>query len=86
MSEQRLKNLPLLINTVVIVTGKILWLLMPPTLRYKRELCLYKHDGSCGECAKKCLNEALTENNLDKHKCYEMCLINSELILSAEET
>ncbi len=57
---------------------------LPPTLRYKRELCLYKNDGSCGECAKKCFNEALTENNLDKHKCYEMCLANADRLNSLE--
>jgi len=57
---------------------------LPPTPRYKRELCLYKHDDSCGNCAKKCVNEALTENNLDKHKCYEMCLANADRLSSLE--
>ncbi len=57
---------------------------LPPTPRYNRELCLYKHDGSCGNCAKQCVNEALIENNLDKHKCYEMCLANADRLSSLE--
>lgn len=50
---------------------------LPPTLRYIRELCLHKADGSCGLCAKKCVNDALKVEGLNKHKCYEMCLINA---------
>ena len=53
---------------------------LPPTPRYKQELCLNKADGSCGRCAKKCVNGALKEEGLDKQKCYEMCLNNADLL------
>jgi epoxyqueuosine reductase QueG len=51
---------------------------LPPTARPSAEYCLHMADGSCGRCAKKCVNNALAINSLDKHKCYEMCLINAD--------
>ena len=50
---------------------------LTPTPRYNRELCLHKAEGSCGRCAEKCVNDALSIEGLGKHKCYEMCLINA---------
>jgi len=50
---------------------------LTPTPRYNRELCLHKTEGSCGRCAQKCVNGALSIEGLGKHKCYEMCLINA---------
>lgn len=50
---------------------------LEPTRRPEAEYCLYMQDQSCGKCAKKCVNDALHVDNLDKFKCYEMCLINA---------
>jgi epoxyqueuosine reductase QueG len=36
-----------------------------------RERCRYRHDGSCTACVKSCPVGALTEDGLDKHRCYE---------------
>ena len=51
-----------------------------PTERRKGESCLYKENGSCGACAKRCVNDALfeDEDKFDRHRCYEMCLYNVE--------
>ena len=44
------------------------------------EKCLYKIDGSCGLCLKKCPSGAYDpEGFFDRHKCYELCLKNAEL-------
>lgn len=57
---------------------------LEPTPRYNRELCLYRADGSCGRCLKKCINDALKENSLDKKKCHEMCLENADRLRDLE--
>jgi epoxyqueuosine reductase QueG len=57
---------------------------LTPTPRPPAEYCLHKADGSCGRCAKKCVNHALTIDTLDKHKCYEMCLINAARLSDLE--
>ena len=49
-----------------------------PTRRYDRELCLHKINGSCGRCVKKCVNNALAVDGLDRHRCYQMLLENGE--------
>ncbi len=59
-------------------------LYLEATPRPAIEYCLHLSDGSCGLCAKKCVNKALTINHLDKHKCYEMCLINADRQASLE--
>jgi len=38
--------------------------------------CLYKYDGSCQKCVRKCVNDALFEKSFDRFKCYEMLLKN----------
>ncbi len=40
------------------------------------ESCLYKHDGSCQKCVRKCVNEALFKDSFDRFKCYEQLLKN----------
>ncbi len=45
---------------------------------FDRELCLYKANGSCGRCAKKCVNGALAIDGLDRHRCHKMLLENGE--------
>ncbi len=47
-----------------------------PDRRPGREFCLYKYDGSCKKCVRKCVNEALFEGSFDRFKCYEMLLKN----------
>lgn len=47
-----------------------------PDRRPGREFCLYKHDGSCRNCVRKCVNEALFEGSFDRFKCYEILLKN----------
>lgn len=53
-------------------------LMVSPTKRYNRELCIYKAGRSCGRCIEKCVNDALKIEGFDRHKCYEMCLVNNE--------
>lgn len=43
------------------------------------EFCLYKRNGSCGVCVKRCPSGALTTDGYDRHKCYEICLKNAEV-------
>jgi len=43
------------------------------------ELCVYKKDGSCGACMKKCPSGALTPEGFDRHKCYEVCMKNAQI-------
>lgn len=40
------------------------------------ERCLYKKDGSCGLCVKRCMAGALTTDGFDRFKCLDMCLEN----------
>ncbi len=53
-------------------------LAVEPTLRYRQELCLYKTGGTRGSCVKKCVNNALKIEGLDRQNCYRMCLQNGE--------
>ena len=55
-----------------------------PTPRYSKELCLYRADGSCGRCVKKCVNEALYFEGLDRHRCHKMLLENGERLNDLE--
>lgn len=43
------------------------------------EACLYKRNGSCGLCIRKCPAGALSEGGFDRHKCYEQCLKNAAI-------
>ncbi len=44
--------------------------------RSKEEACLYKYNGSCQRCVKRCVNRALRSDEFDRHGCYDMCLAN----------
>ncbi len=55
-----------------------------PTPRYGRELCLYRADGSCGQCVKRCVNDALHFEGLDRQRCYKMLLENGERLSDLE--
>ena len=50
-----------------------------PTKREEGEYCLYKTKNSCKKCVDRCVNDALKEDNFDRHKCYEMCAQNAKL-------
>lgn len=39
----------------------------------EEEYCLFKRDGSCGACVRRCPTQALTENGYDRWKCNEIC-------------
>lgn len=41
------------------------------------ELCLFRKNGTCGLCVRKCPAGALTETGFDRHKCFEQCLKNA---------
>ena len=49
-----------------------------PDIPVEEERCLWKRDGSCGLCIKRCAVGALTESYFDRFKCLEQCLINME--------
>ena len=40
------------------------------------ERCLWKRDGSCGMCVKRCAVGALTTGGFDRFRCLEQCLEN----------
>ena len=50
-------------------------LALTPTIRTDEEYCLYKYNGSCKKCVKRCVNNAYQiQNNtvtFDRHKCNE---------------
>ena len=48
------------------------------------ERCLFKKDGSCGLCAKRCPANALTEEGFDRFRCLERCLVNDALYPGAD--
>ena len=41
-----------------------------------QERCLWKQDGSCGLCMRRCHAGALTEAGFDRFRCLEQCLVN----------
>ena len=49
-----------------------------PDPRPAGEACLYKYDGSCKKCVRKCVNEALFEDSFDRFRCYDQLLKNVE--------
>jgi epoxyqueuosine reductase QueG len=52
-----------------------------PDSRPGREACLYRHNGTCRACVKKCVHQALKKERFDRFRCYEMCLSNDRLFL-----
>lgn len=38
--------------------------------------CLFKYDGSCRKCVRRCVNEALFEDGFNRFRCHEMLLEN----------
>ena len=50
-----------------------------PTPINPEEFCLYKLDGSCGVCIKKCALKVLKIDEFDKQACYRKCLRNATM-------
>lgn len=44
--------------------------------RHEAPACLYRFDGSCRKCVRKCVNEALADDGFDRFRCYAMLLKN----------
>lgn len=51
---------------------------LPADRRPRDETCLYRHNGSCERCVKRCVGEALYTDQFDRHKCYEVYLENAK--------
>lgn len=43
-----------------------------------QEACLFHYNASCTQCVTRCVNEALSEDKFNRHKCYQMCRVNEE--------
>jgi len=53
-----------------------------PDAPKKEESCLWKKNGTCGACIRKCPAQALTAESFDRYKCFEQCLKNAEIYTS----
>jgi epoxyqueuosine reductase QueG len=49
-----------------------------PDPRPEGPSCLFKFDGSCRKCIRRCVNDALVEDSFDRFRCYAMLLKNVE--------
>lgn len=49
------------------------------TPRTEKERCLFKYDGSCRKCDKRCPTEALGDEPFRRHDCYDRLLENARL-------
>ncbi len=47
--------------------------------RSEKENCLNKAGGSCSVCAERCVNNSLSADSFDRHKCYSLLLENDRL-------
>ncbi|MFX1504387.1 MAG: epoxyqueuosine reductase [Promethearchaeota archaeon] len=50
-----------------------------PTKRVEQEYCLYFHNKSCTKCIENCIYDILDFKSFDRHKCYNICLENSQI-------
>ena len=50
-----------------------------PTKRPNSEFCLFFHSQSCVKCVERCIFNALSIQNFDRHKCYNECLENAKI-------
>ncbi|MCI2425111.1 epoxyqueuosine reductase [Candidatus Acetothermia bacterium] len=57
-----------------------------PDPQRQQEACLYRYNGECMKCVERCVNNALSKDKFDRHKCHEMCLQNGKLFLSLGKT
>ncbi|MEO0249965.1 MAG: epoxyqueuosine reductase [candidate division WOR-3 bacterium] len=49
-----------------------------PDSRPTTEACLYRSTGACTQCIDRCLWQALSLEGFDRHRCYEICLLNEK--------
>lgn len=49
-----------------------------PDAMLAEERCLFKRNGSCGICVRRCTAGALTFEGFDRNICYAMCMKNAE--------
>ncbi len=50
---------------------------MPASERPEQEFCLARADQECRKCIENCTFSALTDEGLDKERCYQICLRSS---------
>lgn len=50
-----------------------------PTPCNQKEYCLYKVNGSCKICVKRCVGDALKVDSFDRKKCYDVLLENDKI-------
>ena len=50
----------------------------------KEERCLYKKNGACKLCVKRCITGALTETGFDRFRCLEQCMENEKRYQDAD--
>lgn len=51
---------------------------LPANSKAKDEACLYRHNGSCERCVKRCVGNALYTDQFDHYKCYKVYLENKK--------
>lgn len=61
-------------------------LALEPDPRPETESCLFRYDGSCGKCAKRCVADALRADTFHRHDCYDICLENDVKFASLATT
>ncbi|MDL2217162.1 hypothetical protein LJC27_00715 [Christensenellaceae bacterium OttesenSCG-928-M15] len=44
----------------------------------QEERCLYKRNGTCGLCVKRCVAGALTIDGFERNRCYDMCMEDAQ--------
>ncbi len=49
-----------------------------PDQKSDKEFCLNKSGGTCNKCVQRCVNDALEIDSFNRHKCYEMLLLNDK--------
>lgn len=52
---------------------------LEPSERINKERCLNKAGYNCNKCVERCVIDALTENEFDRFKCYDLLLENDKL-------
>ncbi|MHC1721393.1 MAG: hypothetical protein AB9844_12105 [Clostridiaceae bacterium] len=54
-------------------------LVADPDIKPDFEYCLYKRNGSCKACIKRCVYGALTDDGFERYLCSSVCQNNLEL-------
>jgi epoxyqueuosine reductase QueG len=51
---------------------------LEPSNRLNEEYCLYKKNGKCKACVRRCVNNALKVDEFVRNNCYDICLENDK--------